>query len=270
MKNKAKNHPFDEEQEKATLLVVEDDSDMLRLIYLELMENYQVIMATNGREGLERALETIPDLIVTDLMMPLMDGIELCKQLKTNTRTSHVPVIMLTAKTSVENQIEGLETGADDYVTKPFNMRLLEIRIRNLLESRRLIRARMGRESLPDWERALPESVMERDFMEQARRVIEERMGDSAFNPDGLADELNMSVSNLHRKLKALSNITPMKMINEIRLARAAKLLMGSSLNITQVGYEVGFEGSTQFGRVFKTRYGVTPSRYRADPPANK
>lgn len=164
-KNKAS---ADEEFEKPTLLVVEDDSDMQRLIELELMDDYQVETAGNGRMGLEKALESIPDLVITDLMMPVMGGVELCTKLKSNTHTSHIPVIMLTAKDSVESQIEGLETGADDYVTKPFYMRLLKVRIHNLLESRRVLRERLGVEFSSMSGQTLPESVMERDFLAQA------------------------------------------------------------------------------------------------------
>ena len=255
----------DEEFEKPTLLVVEDDSDMQRLIDLELMEEYQVITAGNGRVGLEKALESIPDLVITDLMMPIMDGIELCRELKINIQTSHIPVIMLTAKDSVESQIEGLETGADDYVTKPFHMGLLKVRIHNLLESRRVLRERLGLEFSTMPGQALPDSIMERDFLGQAFRVVEEHMADAGFNPDHFAEKMYMSVSTLHRKMKALTDRTPMKMINEARLRKAAKLLEETSFNITEIAYEVGIEGSTQFGRLFKSQYGVTPSQYRSD-----
>ncbi|VGO23541.1 response regulator transcription factor [Pontiella sulfatireligans] len=262
------NASADEEIEKPTLLVVEDDSDMQRLIELELMDEYQVVTAGNGRVGLEKALESIPDLVITDLMMPVMDGVELCRELKSNTHTSHIPVIMLTAKDSVESQIQGLETGADDYVTKPFHMGLLKVRIHNLLESRRVLRERLGVEFSSMSEQALPESVMERDFLAQALRVVEEHMGEPTFNPDHFAEEMHMSVSTLHRKMKAITNHTPMKMINEVRLKTAARLLAESSLNITEIAYEVGVDGSTQFGRLFKAQYGVTPSQYRADSSA--
>jgi YesN/AraC family two-component response regulator len=265
MMNEAMDNPTDEDFDHPTLLVVEDDADMLRLIYLELEESYQVVTAANGREGLEQALEKIPDLVITDLMMPHMDGVELCRQLKTNLHTSHIPVIMLTAKDSVENQIEGLETGADDYVTKPFHMGLLKVRIHNLLESRRMLRERLGRDFPTLRRHALPESVMERDFLVQALRVVEENMGDPSFNPDNFAEKMNMSVSTLHRKVKALTDRTPMKMINEVRLRSAARLLAESSLNITEIAYEVGYDGSTQFGRLFKAQYGLTPSQFRAD-----
>lgn len=258
-----------EEHERPSLLVVEDDSDMLRLIDLELSDQYQVVSAVNGRDGVAKALETIPDLVVTDLMMPVMDGIELCRILKADRHTSHIPVIMLTAKDSVESQIEGLETGADDYVTKPFHMGLLKVRIHNLLENRRVLREQLGREFSEMRDHALPEGVMERDFLTQAIRVVEDHMGEAAFNPDHLAEHMNMSVSTLHRKMKALTDRTPMKMINEVRLGMAAKLLAESSLNITEIAFEVGFDGSTQFGRSFKAQYGVTPSQYRADPSAN-
>lgn len=148
-------------------------------------------------------------------------------------------------------------------------MGLLKVRIHNLLESRRMLREQVGREFPVPRDHVLPESVMERDFLSQALRVVEEHVGEHSFNPDGFAEKMNMSVSTLHRKMKALTDRTPMKIINEIRLRNAAKLLTDSSLNITEIAYEVGYDGSTQFGRLFKVHYGVTPSQYRADAAAN-
>ena len=258
-------NPDEDHVERPTILVAEDDSDMLRYLYLELNEHYDVIKAVNGVEGLEQALETIPDLIITDIMMPVMDGVELCRQLKSNLHTSHIPIIMLTAKASVENQIEGLECGADDYVTKPFHTTLLKARVHNLLESRRLIKEQLSREFPLISEQVYSEDMVEHGFLKRAIRVVEEHISESEFNPDRFADIMNMSVSSLHRKMRALTDRTPMQMISEIRIRHAAKLLTSSSLNMTEIAFEVGYDGLTQFGRHFKAQYGITPSQYRAD-----
>lgn len=259
------------------ILVVEDDADYRWLIVSGLKDEYQVLEADNGKEGLEKALEHIPDLVITDLMMPIMDGVELCRQLKTRMETSHIPVVMLTAKTSVESQIEGLEVGADDYVTKPFNMLLLRTRVQNLLETRRLLRERFTLQQIqsaqavqePDalksdaLDAPVPHSRMDGVFWDQICKALEGNYADAGFDIESLSSELNMSQRTLQRKIKGLTNRTPVQLIGDCRLKKAVALLHDSTGHVTDIAFKVGFGDLSYFYRLFKKEYGMNPSQYR-------
>ncbi|MBL7113599.1 MAG: response regulator [Bacteroidales bacterium] len=254
----------DEDEEDSTkpqILVVEDSEDVRSHIAEGLDDRYVLKMAENGKIGYEIGTETIPDLIITDLMMPEMDGVELCKMLKTDERTSHIPVIMLTAKASVENRLEGLETGADDYMTKPFNMQELQIRINNLIEQRRKLRERFSKDA-----RLEPKDIAvtspDEKFLNRTMNIIEENLGDCDFEVTDLADEVGMSRMQLFRKLKALTDQTPSEFIRTIRLKRAARLMEKKFGNIAEITYEVGFNNLSYFAKCFKEMYGQLPSEY--------
>ncbi len=218
----------------------------------------------------------MPDLIVTDLMMPVMDGIELCRELKTGVETSHIPVVMLTAKASLGHQVEGFETGADDYITKPFHMVLLQTRIHNLLESRRLLRERFSRQltqtvkvaylTVPEPKvsaQLVSENKVDLEFWDKICRIVEENCTDPEFNAEALASKVFMSSRSLVRKTKALADRTPVQLIGEFRLKKAGQLLRESTMNVTDIAFEVGFSDSSYFGRQFKKEYGMTPTQYR-------
>ena len=271
-RNDESNMRRDLSEELPVILLVEDEADYRLLIASDLEEDYQVVEAANGKEGLEKALETVPDLIVTDLMMPVMDGIELCRRLKAGVETAHIPVVMLTAKTAVESQVEGLRSGADDYVTKPFNMMLLRARISNLLETRRLLRRHVAREFAcsagedPISEMLeIPElrSGLDRTFWENLCRILKASCADPDFNTDSLATELNMSQRSMQRKIKALVDLTPVQLIVEYRLKRAVALLNDPEMHVTDIAYDVGFGDLSHFYRIFKKKHGMTPSQYR-------
>jgi DNA-binding response OmpR family regulator len=249
--------------EISSLLVVEDDADLRAFIVAGLKPNYEVIEAGNGQEGLEKACEHIPDLIVTDLMMPVMDGIEMCRQVKTNPETSHIPMIMLTAKSSVENQVEGLNMGADDYMTKPFHMILLEARIGNLLSSRRMLREQYSKQFMMTEEQPFLKNSVDREFVELAVRVVEANYLSQDFRPEKFAKELNMNLRTLQRKLKAVADRTPAGFINEFRMMQAAKLLTTTSRKITEIAEQVGCDEPSHFTRMFKKYYDNTPLKYR-------
>ena len=230
--------------------------------------------AANGREGLATAMETIPDLIVTDLMMPVMGGVELCRSLKTAVETAHIPVIMLMVKTSVESQIEGLETGADDYVTKPFNMLLLKTRMHNLLETRRLLRERFSQQFIQS-EETLEQAVsdmletpelrthLDREFWDALCRILKENHTDFDFNIDAMAAELNMSQRSLRRKVRALMELPPVQLIAQYRLKKAEMLLKDPDVHVTDIAFMVGFGDLSHFYRLFKKKHGINPSQYR-------
>ena len=248
------------------VLVVEDDAEYRWMISARLGEAFEVLEAADGREGVEKALKHIPDLVVTDLMMPGMSGIELCRELKANVQTSHIPVIMLTAKNSVESQIEGLETGADDYITKPFTMELLKARIRNLLKSRHMLRERFGGEFIHAGilESSLKSSV-DRALWERILSLLKENYPNPDFSPEEMAEALHISKRTLQRKIKALTDRSPVGLILQYRLKLAAQLLKQPSLKITDVAFDVGFSDSNHFSRQFKKEFGKTPSEFRAE-----
>jgi signal transduction histidine kinase/DNA-binding NarL/FixJ family response regulator len=251
----------DDDSIKPQILIVEDSEDVRSHIAEGLDDQYVLKMAENGQIGLEIGTETIPDLVITDLMMPEMDGVELCQKLKTDERTSHIPVIMLTAKASVENRLEGLETGADDYMTKPFNMDELRIRINNLIEQRKKLRERFSKDA-----RLEPKDIAvtspDEKFLNRTMAIIEENLGDCDFEVTILADEVGMSRMQLFRKLKALTNQTPSEFIRTIRLKRAARLMEKKFGNVAEITYEVGFNNLSYFAKCFKEMYGKSPSEY--------
>jgi len=248
---------------KPTLLLVEDDNDMRMFISSDLMSDYEVIEAANGKEGLSKALESVPDLIVTDIMMPEMDGVEMCGKLKVRIETSHIPIVMLTAKASVESQIEGLETGADDYVTKPFHIKLLRARIANLLTSRRLLREKFRSDSSrlsPDFSGQEPE----KKFLDKAGSVLVKNYSNWEFKTDDFAVGMQMSRRTLLRKLKAVVGLTPREFVMEYRMIKAAELLVNTAETIAEIAFQVGCDEATNFSRLFKKFHNTTPSEYRS------
>jgi len=259
------------------ILVAEDDEDSRWLIVSELEGSYRVIEADNGKKALSMTLEQIPDLVVTDIMMPVMDGVELCRRVKEHPFTAHIPVVMLTAKSSVESQIEGFETGADAYITKPFSMELLKAQIQNLLVMRRQLRQRFSAQLSATESRAsrqspadagvpgqpLFQNAMDQEFWTEILDVLNRRSAEVDFSIDSLADELGMSQRSLQRKIKAVSDRTPVQLIAEYRLKQAVRLLVDTSRAITDVAYESGFGDLSHFYRLFKKRFGRNPSQYR-------
>ena len=246
--------------ERQIILTVEDNEDIRTHITDHLTE-YYVMEAVDGVAGLQVAIEHLPDLVITDLMMPRMDGVELCEKLKTDERTSHIPVIMLTARTSVEDRIKGLETGADDYLTKPFNMKELRVRVKNLILQRRKLRERFRKELMLEPRDIAVTSADER-FIRQTMEIIEKYISDQEFSVEQLGSELAMSRMQLFRKIKALTDQSPSEYIRTIRLKRAAQLIESNYGNLAEITYEVGFNHPSYFAKCFRELYGVAPSAY--------
>ena len=245
-----------------TILLVEDNSDMRHFITEQLIQFYKVKEAINGEVGLQKALADAPDLIITDLMMPKMDGIELCKKLKTDVHTSHIPVIMLTAKAGQENKIEGLQTGADDYLTKPFDGNELLVRTKNLIEQRQRLRALFSNKEVNVEPKKITVTSIDQKFLEDVLSLLEERYSSSEFGVPQMQKALAMSKTQLHRKLKALTNEAPGELLRNFRLKRAAQLLTQNADSVTQIAYKVGFNNLSYFAKCFKELYGVSPSSY--------
>jgi signal transduction histidine kinase/DNA-binding response OmpR family regulator len=245
-----------------TLLLVEDNPDMRAFIRETLSGEYQIIEAPDGQAGVEMALERIPDIIVSDVMMPRLDGLELCGILKNDERTSHIPIILLTAKASVESRLAGLARGADDYLSKPFNREELLLRARNLLAWRQKLRARYAQAK--DLEPAEDRNIVIEDvFLQKIRGIVEEKISDVDFEIDQLARVVGMSRSQLFRKIKALTGLSPSLFIRAIRLQKGKELLETTELNVSEVAYEVGFSTPAYFSDAFMEAYGVRPSQVR-------
>jgi signal transduction histidine kinase/DNA-binding response OmpR family regulator/streptogramin lyase len=247
------------------LLIVEDNTDMRTYIKQSLQENYQIIEASDGKEGLKKGMENIPDLIVSDVMMPGLDGITLCKNFKQNIYTSHIPIILLTAKADLESRIEGLETGADEYLSKPFNAYELQVRAKNLIRSREILRERFTQSKKLVLEpKEISITSLDEKFLKNVLQVIEKNIGDSEFRVESLGKELEMDPMAVYRKLKALTGQTAVEFIRTIRLKRAAQLLKQQKLTVAEVTYNVGFNDLQYFRTCFKKQFGVSPSEYMA------
>jgi len=248
-------------QKKPLLLVIDDNIDLLTFIRNELDQYYNIEEAKDGREGLEKAWELLPDLIISDILMPLVDGIEFCTKVKTDERTSHIPVILLTARTSVENIKEGLETGADDYITKPFNAELLISRVQNLIESRKKLRERFKHEV---WLKPKDVAITPVDevFLQRAIDIVEQNMSNPEFDVDSLAKKVGMGRTQLYQKLNALTNQSVKEFIRNLRLKRAVQLIEQNQITITEVAYKVGFQERASLYKAFKKQFGKSPTEY--------
>ena len=252
---------FIPEDGKPRILVVEDDDDLRDHLSIALANNYSLLSAENGKIGFETAITTIPDIIITDWMMPEMTGVELIQKLKTNEFTSHIPVIMLTAKAKHENKLEGLEIGADDYLTKPFNQEELFARIKNLVIQRRKLQELYLKKQLMEPGKVQVVSVEDK-FLKRAKEVVENNISDCNFDVNTFYPQMNMSRMQLFRKLKALTNQSPSEFIRTIRLKRAHDLIKQSYGNIAEVTYEVGFYNLSYFSKCFRELFGVNPSEF--------
>ncbi|MGB1242361.1 MAG: hybrid sensor histidine kinase/response regulator transcription factor [Chitinophagales bacterium] len=244
-----------------TVLVIEDHADVRAYIRQYLMASFQVLEAINGQEGIEKALEHLPDLIISDVMMPKKNGYEVCQTLKTDQRTSHIPVILLTAKAAQEEKLEGLETGADDYLVKPFDTKELEVRARNLIEVRRKLRKQFANSPIIE-PATIQTNPVDQAFLEKVCTTIEAHLSDEQFGVEVLAEAVGMSRVHLNRKLKALTDQSANKFIRNLRLQKAAELLRQKTGNVSEIAFEVGFSSTSYFVKCFRDKYGVTPGNF--------
>lgn len=243
------------------LLVVEDDKEIRKYLKEIFGREYQVIEAENGVKGLELVIRELPDCVITDVMMPEMDGIELCKKIKTNNKTCHIPVILLTAKTAIEQRIEGLEVGADSYIPKPFNVEHLRTRVRKLIELRRTIKEKYeGKHELHKEDIKIKSG--DEKLLEKLEQIVKEQISDPNLSVETISQQIGVSRSQLQRRLKQLTNQNPSDYLKTARLRYAASLLITKKLSISEVTYEAGFSSLSHFSNSFRDFYGMSPSRY--------
>ncbi len=245
-------------EELPILLIVEDNVDLRMYLHALFKPYYHVMEATDGQYGLDRAFETIPDIVVSDLMMPRIDGFALCRLLKSDQRTSHIPVVLLTAKATLADRLEGFELGADDYLEKPFHKEELLQRVNNLIRQRALLRQKFS--LLATNPKLTQPEQLDNQFIRKAQEVVEQNLGNSRFTADDFSELMQMSRSNLHRKLKALTDQTTSEFVRNIRLNRASQLLKQNDSTVSEVAYLVGFESLPYFSKTFQEYHGVSPS----------
>ena len=260
------------ETSKPILLIVEDNEDIQKYIAESFSDSFEVITGSNGEEGKQQALNRIPDIIVSDIMMPVMDGITLCRQLKEDVRTSHIPVILLTAKDSLQDKEEGYEVGADSYLTKPFSASLLRSRINNLLDSRKKLIAQFqqtGTSHNPnshlDEKRSIITealSKLDNEFIEKITQLVEDNLSSEKIDITYLSDKMCMSGSTLYRKMKALTGLSTNEYIRKVKMQNAERLLLEGKYNISEIAYKIGMNSTGYFRQCFKDEFGVSPSDY--------
>ncbi len=253
------------QSEIKTILIVEDNIDLQNYLASILSKLYTVVIAKDGAEGLEYAYQQIPDLILSDVMMPKLNGIDMTEKLKLDERTSHIPIILLTAKADLESRLTGLKIGADDYLAKPFIVEELFIRIANLLNLRKILAKKyMTRLSGMASSKVTSEPSLDEKFLQKAKAVVERHMSDSLFGVESMAEEMNLSRAQLFRKLKAISGLSPTDFISDIRLLRAAEMIRGKFDTLAQISYSVGFNEQSYFAKRFRKKFGMNPSDYGA------
>ncbi len=245
------------------ILIVEDNPEVRNFIKELFADDYEISEAENGETGLQKAIETNPQLIISDVMMPVMDGIELCRKVKTDARTSHIPVILLTARTALTFKYEGLETGADDYITKPFSARYLRLRVKNLIKQRQSIQEHFKREAICDPGSVTLTSVDEK-ILKKAMDYILTNISDPGISVNKISEHVGLSRVHFYRKIKAITNQTAVEFIRGVRLKRAATLLRQDKISVKEVRNLVGIEDADYFRKCFKEQFGVTPSEYKS------
>lgn len=252
-----------------TILLIEDNPDVRHYIINNLNDLYNIISADNGNDGLMKARSEMPDLIITDVMMPGMDGLELCNSLKNDINTCHIPVIILTALTDFEQIKHGFEVGSDDYIIKPFDPSVLKIKICSLIGNRERLRKAFSNKFLFEKE-TVSSSTRDQEFLEKVFSVLDKYISDQSFDLDVFGNELGMSRANLYRKIKALTDFSPNELINNYRLKTAVRLLQENNQSVSEISYRVGFSSPAYFSNCFKKSYGVSPSEYISKSRANK
>jgi DNA-binding response OmpR family regulator len=248
-------------EKSISILLVEDNKEIINFLQKELKCHYNIFKASNGQKALDTLLKENINLIISDIMMPVMDGIELCKIIKTDLHYSHIPIIMLTAKNTLTSKIEGLETGADAYIEKPFVMEYLLAQITNLLSNRNIMKEYYAHSPLAHI-KGIACTNADKNFLEQLQKIIDENITEKELDVDAVSKMMNMSRGTFYRKIKGLSDLTPNELITLSRLKKAAELLAKGNYRISDVSNMLGYSLQSNFARDFHKQFGVTPSNY--------
>ncbi|MBD0255369.1 MAG: response regulator, partial [Cytophagales bacterium] len=256
--------PAADGRKKPSLLLVEDNEDFRFYLKDNLKAHYRIVEAANGKEGWQQATALVPDLIVSDIMMPEMDGLELCRRIRKDKRTSHIPVILLTARAADEQRRDGYGIGANDYVTKPFDFEILQARIRNLIAQQEAFRKAFNKGGMEVAPGEIQITSLDEKLIAKAIAEVEKNMANADFSVEDLSHELGMSRVHLYKKLLSLTGKSPLEFIRTVRLKRAAQLLEKSQLTVSEVAYQVGFNNPKYFTKYFKEEFKVLPSQYAA------
>lgn len=246
---------------KPQVLLVDDNDDMLEFLSADLSEKYSILTAKDGSEAIGILSEEAVNLVISDVMMPVMNGFEFCRIVKSNIEYSHIPIILLTAKNTLQSKIEGLEIGADAYIEKPFSPEYLHVQISNLLNNRNLVKEYYANTPLAHI-RSMAHTRADEIFLETVNEVVQNHMEDVELDVEHLAKYMNMSRPTLYRKLKGITNLTPNEIINITRLKKAAYYLTEGKFSIQEIAEKVGYTSPTHFGRNFQKQFGITPSEY--------
>ena len=263
MKPEKLEHEAHHPNSKGLMLIVEDNDEIREYIATSFADTFELLEAANGKLGVELAFDRTPDIIISDIMMPVMTGVELCRILKDDMRTSHIPLILLTAKDSLQDKTEGYNVGADSYITKPFSAGLLQSRVNNLLESRKKMALEVS-SSLTDKQTIISESIskLDKEFIDKLTAIVAENLDSEQINIAYIAEKMNMSHSTLYRKVKALTNITVNELIRKIKIQNAERMLLTGKYTVSEVSYLVGISSSSYFRQCFKDEYGLSPTEY--------
>jgi DNA-binding response OmpR family regulator len=244
------------------ILIIEDDEDMREYLSGSFAPASQIVTASNGEIGFEIASQILPDIVICDIMMPGSDGIACCEKLKSDQRTDHIPIILLTAKTGLADRLNGLRAGADDYITKPFSSDELRMKVNNLVNQRNQLKLRFGRHIQSTY-KDLPMKSADERFLDKALAIIHAQIGNADFNITQFSSSMNLSRTHLHKKLKVITGQSPSEFIRNLRLQRAAELLAADTDQVSPIAYDTGFNSLSHFTRMFKAKYGVPPTEYK-------
>jgi DNA-binding response OmpR family regulator len=247
--------------ERPSILIAEDNDDLRFYLKDNLSSQYQIYEAANGEDALKMIMKIVPDLIISDIMMPVMDGMELCKRVKSDRAVCHIPFILLTAKSSENQQLEGIEIGADDYIVKPFNFQILDAKIANIISLRKNMR-QLFNNKLHIEPHDITVTSLDEQFMRKVLELVEKNISSTEYTIELMSRDLGMSRTLLYKKILALTGKPPLEFLRSLRLKRAAVLLSKSQMNVSEIAFQVGFNDPKYFSKHFKNEFGVLPSKY--------
>lgn len=253
-----------DEKYKHSILFVDDNAELRQFVYQSLKEDFKVTLASDGQEGIEKVIEILPDLIISDVMMPKLNGVDMCRTIKKDERINHIPVVLLTSRSTEEHYLDGYRSGADDYIVKPFSITLLKARILNLIEIRRTLKEQFSKDifNTVNSRNNNIENTVDSEFLNKVVYIIEANMGEPNFNVDALSFEIGISSRHLLNKIQSLTGFKPVELILKMRLKRASDLLLEQSLTISEIAYEVGFSSPSYFSKCFQKEYQISPSNF--------